>query len=106
MPEQAGGKLSAGRWHADLPGSAAASAVSKGNGMQGQAHARSHHCAVDADVLQISPQQQLELTRRLSGVPVLDGPGDEARKFVVELVGERPGSRFDHAFNAVHEGTV
>src|SRR5262249_47417360 len=61
-----------------------ASAQGQGNGVQGQPHARSHHGAIDADVLQIAPEEQFQLTRRLRGIPSLDGPGDKAGEFVVE----------------------
>src|SRR5215471_10683613 len=78
----------------------APSGQSHGDGVQGQSDARSHHSAVDADVLQIVPEEQLQLTGRLRGVPPLDGPGDKVGELVMELVGECPGPRFDHALKA------
>jgi hypothetical protein len=47
--------------------------------------------AVDADELQVAAEEQLQLTRRLGGVPALDGAGHQARELVVELIGERAG---------------
>src|SRR5690242_7716561 len=64
------------------------SAESHGDGVEGQPHARSHHGAVDADVLQVASEEQFQLTRRLRGIPPLDGPGDKTGELVVELVGE------------------
>jgi hypothetical protein len=43
-----------------------------------QADARAHHRAADVNELHVAAQQQLQLIRRLRGVPPLDGPGDEA----------------------------
>ncbi len=74
--------------------------------MQGQPHASPYHRAVDADELQIAPEEQFQLARRLGGVPPLDGPGDKPGKVVVKLIGERPGSRLDHTLEAVGETAV
>ena len=74
--------------------------------MQGQPHARAHHRAVDADELQVAAEKQFQLAGGLGGVPPLDGPGDQAGELVVELVGQRPDSRLDHALEAVGEAAV
>jgi hypothetical protein len=74
--------------------------------VQGQPDTRAHHRAVDADELQIAAEEQFQLAGGLGGVPTLDGPGDQAGEFVVELVGEGPGARLDHAFQAVLERRV
>jgi hypothetical protein len=74
--------------------------------VQGQPHARAHHRAVDADVLQVGPEEQFQLARRLGGVPPLDGPRDEAGELVVELVGEGPDPGLHHALEAVGEAAV
>ncbi len=52
------------------------SGQSHGNGVQGQPHAGSDHRAVDADVLQIGPEEQFQLARCLRRVPALDCPRD------------------------------
>src|SRR5215813_12444853 len=82
------------------------SGQSHGNGVQGQPHAGPDHRAVDADVLEIAPEEQFQLARRLRGVPPFDGPRDEIGQLVVELVGKRPGSRFDHALEAFLQAVV
>jgi hypothetical protein len=60
----------------------------EGDGMQRQANPSTHDRPVDADELQVPPEQQLQLGRGLRGVPPLDRPGDQPGEFVVELVGE------------------
>ena len=74
--------------------------------MQGHSDARAHHRAVDADELQVAAEKQFELAGGLGGVPPLDGPRDQAGELVMELVGQRPDSRFDHALEAVGETAV
>ena len=74
--------------------------------MQDQADAGADHRAVDADVLQIAAEEQLQLAGRLGGVPPLDGPGDKFGEVVVEMIGERPGPGLDHPLQAVGEAAV
>lgn len=82
------------------------SAQGQDDGVQGQAHACPHHCAVDPDVLQIVPEEEFQLARRLGGIPPLDGPGDQVGELVVELAGECPGPRFDQTLEAFLETGV
>jgi hypothetical protein len=74
--------------------------------VQDQSHAGPDHRAVYADELQVAPEEQFQLARRLGGVPPLDRPRDQAGELVVELIGQGPGSRLDHAFQAVGEAAV
>jgi arginine deiminase len=76
------------------------------DGVQRHAHAAADHGPVDPDELQVAAQQQLELARRLGGVPALDGPGDQAGELVMELVGERPHAGLDHALETLLEALV
>ena len=82
------------------------SGQSQDDGVQDQSHACPHHRAVDADVLQIAPEEQFQLARRLGSVPPLDSPGDKIGELVVELTGECPGSLLDHTLQAVGEAEV
>src|ERR1700755_91483 len=82
------------------------SGQAEGDGVQDQAHAGADHRAVNADVLQIAAEEQLQLAGRLGGVPTLDGAGDELGEIVVEVVGEGPGPGLDHALQAVGEAVV
>jgi hypothetical protein len=74
--------------------------------VQGQADPGSDDGAVDADVLQVVPEQQFELGGRLGGVPPLDGARHQAGELVVELLGQGPGSCFGDALEAVLEAAV
>jgi uncharacterized protein len=58
----------------------------QGDGVQGQAHSSTHDRPVDADELQVTPEQQLKLGRGLRSVPPLDRPGDQSRELIVKLV--------------------
>ena len=78
----------------------------EGDGVQGQANARPDHRPVDPDELQVAPEQQLKLGRRLGGVPPLYGPRDQARQLIVELVGEPPRARLEHALEAFLQARV
>jgi hypothetical protein len=49
--------------------------------------------AVDADELKVAPQQDLELTGGVFGVPVLDCRRDKGFEFVFEGVNNRLGAR-------------
>jgi len=72
------------------PASDATTRPGRGRWPAGQVHAGPHHRAVDGDVLQIASEEQFQLARRLGGIPPLDGPRDQARELVVELIGDGP----------------
>ena len=74
--------------------------------MQRQAHPSTYDRPIDADELQVPPEQQLQLGRGLRGIPPLDGPGDQPGELVVELIGECPGSGFDDTVQALLEAAV
>ena len=74
--------------------------------VQGEADARAHDRPVDADELQVASEQQFQLGRRLRRVPALDRPGDQSRQLVVELVGEPPRARLEHALKAFLQAGV
>src|ERR1700759_4345331 len=61
----------------DSPRAQARLADRERDGVQRQPPPGTDHGPVDADELQVAPEQQLQLGRRLGGVPALDGPGHQ-----------------------------
>ena len=61
---------------------------------------------VDADELQVGPEQQLEPPRGLVGVPTCDRAADERRELVLEVRDDGPDAGVDEPLRALLQHRV
>ncbi len=66
-----------------------------GEGVEDESGEAADHRAVDADVLKVRSEEELEAAGRLFAVPTFDGAAHQGGDLAVEVIGDVPDAGFD-----------